>query len=611
MREKSYFKCSQLAGQEKVYSTHWVSLADINRDGYLDARFAISIFSDTDLRYSTCFGNGNGFLPCHSQKGGQFAYSITFGDVNNDNLLDMGVATARNFKPIPNEICFGTGNGTTFDCIDTPPNSAAYSSTREAFADFNQDGFLDLAITYSGGSNEICLGNGTGIYKNCSILDPYVDDADSADLLIGDVNNDGNLDILIINQSGGGSRYYDELCYGNGKGDFSCNDLHVAGGSSGVLADLNYDNNLDLVTVTGNQVSGRGSYQVCLGNGLGGFDCINAVLLDYYCNQVKLGDLNNDGNVDMVIATGNYYDSHYQPNIYCLGLGDGTFANCNNIAADKYWSAGVELSDVNGDNKIDIVFANSELSESGTGSGLLCLNMLEKTNVSGSIAPPTSSLKLPQTPTSKIDIDASSVSNAAYSPEVEVNSTIALWFVLAKLGRDAISKLSDVFDYSASAEKSQEQTDSLNADDTSTATVIKMIQNDNDIRQQASNKKYLIRLKRVVERKLTRLPHDAPEEYSEVLEDFVSDLQDALRKKTSKTESYRYWNKQYRVLKNRYERRIIPKQANTLSKQGYSRYATTRWQNTLWQPLPTAKILPISNTEYVTSTSSSMPRLEA
>ena len=70
--------------------------------------------------------------------------------------------------------------------------------------------------------------------------------------------------------------------------------------------------------------------------------------------------LDGDNKIDAVFARSEQWD------LMCLGDGAGNFT-CNNIStkpADIMFSLGVALGDVNGDGKLDAVFSTTNLSPS-------------------------------------------------------------------------------------------------------------------------------------------------------------------------------------------------------------------------------------------------------
>jgi hypothetical protein len=175
-------------------------------------------------------------------------------------------------------------------------------------------------------------------------------------LALGDLNGDGKVDIAVA------TNYLEagdvQILLGNGDGTFEKDDRPLYGGghrvNSLVLADLNADGMLDIAASASADNSGQGVVVVSLGQGDGKF------ATTYYASgcgtrTLTLGDLNQDGKLD--IATGNTDLTHTDvPNTVSVlfGNGDGTFAPRVDYPAA---AASLALGDLNGDGQLDVVVA--------------------------------------------------------------------------------------------------------------------------------------------------------------------------------------------------------------------------------------------------------------
>ena len=224
------------------YSPQQVLVSDFNGDGRLDYAvydfYRIYVFfgsvldSYLDMR---SFPTGNDSLP----------RSIGVGDLNNDNKLDVivansgsntiGVFLGLGFGDFADQITFSTGTG-----------SIPYSI---GLGDFNSDNRTDIAVAnYGLGNVGIFLGYGNGSFTSQTIYATNPT-SDPGSLVLGDVNNDARLDIVVANFYGG----YILVMLGVGDGTFTNNTIVYMGYNSLPifvgLADLNHDAILDIAIV--------------------------------------------------------------------------------------------------------------------------------------------------------------------------------------------------------------------------------------------------------------------------------------------------------------------------------------------------------------------------
>jgi hypothetical protein len=132
----------------------------------------------------------------------------------------------------------------------------------------------------------------------------------------------------------------------------------VPGASMAVLADLNGDGILDIVTANGFTFTGSG-VSVLLGKKNGGFQPATTIVAAGNPSWIVAGDFNNDGKLD--IAVGNETNPNYPPPVggppidsvsILLGKGDGTFSP--SIDTQTLGALAMAAADFNGDGKLDL-----------------------------------------------------------------------------------------------------------------------------------------------------------------------------------------------------------------------------------------------------------------
>ncbi len=137
---------------------------------------------------------------------------LVAGDLNHDKKLDFIWGNA---------VFLGNGDG-TFKQI--PLNPASPSASVIALADLNGDGILDAV--YSPGTS-IYAGNGDGTFQTTPFYTiPVSCGANScttvSSFALGDVNGDGNPDLLLVESSASTSFFPSLVLYlGDGHGNFT------------------------------------------------------------------------------------------------------------------------------------------------------------------------------------------------------------------------------------------------------------------------------------------------------------------------------------------------------------------------------------------------------
>ena len=170
-------------------------------------------------------------------------------------------------------------------------NYATDVSPQDAVAaDFNGDGFLDLAVATGNNSVSILMGNGTGAFPSHV---QYAVPGDPVGIIAGDFNGDGKVDLVTVDQF----QSQISVLLGNNDGTFAAHHEYATGTKPVFLAagDFNGDGKLDIVVCDNNasQVS------VLIGNGDGTFKTHKEYATGVGPSAVAVGDFNGDGRLDL------------------------------------------------------------------------------------------------------------------------------------------------------------------------------------------------------------------------------------------------------------------------------------------------------------------------
>ena len=121
-----------------------------------------------------------------------------FADYTGDGKVDLFMATDT-----ANVLWKNAGSGVMAKVNGAISSEDASTSSRDAlFADYDGDGDLDLMVLNGGGTSAVnfVYQNVNGVFKKVSGAAPATTSADSLTAAFGDYDNDGDLDLVVVNK---------------------------------------------------------------------------------------------------------------------------------------------------------------------------------------------------------------------------------------------------------------------------------------------------------------------------------------------------------------------------------------------------------------------------
>jgi len=221
----------------------WQSrLADLNGDGLIDV-FAI-VMTDKGAKGRIYLNDKKGHFQYAGQPLGQGILSaVELGDVDGDGAIDAVLSGWRNAEadPCPNRVLLNDGRG-------------RFTETGQVF---------DEALRHSHG------------------------------LALGDLDRDGDLDVVLVTQDAPFARLY----LNDGKGRFTAgHTLGTKGAEKVAVADLDGDGSLDIFLAC------IGPNEIWLNDGCGHFSDSGLRLGTEWSWEVAVGDVNKDGLPDLFVV---------------------------------------------------------------------------------------------------------------------------------------------------------------------------------------------------------------------------------------------------------------------------------------------------------------------
>lgn len=289
-------------------------------------------------------------------------YGVVINDLNNDGNLDIYVACVYE----PNRAYIKKGNAYINEAVERNLSGKIFEEGKvgnmfisTSFADFNNDGDRDAVLACLNDVNRFFVNNGNGEFTDYTKYSGITGDksARTNTILFGDFDNDGDLDLLVINENSSSVFYLND-----GNGYFIDKTKEVGlfdpnGGVCAVFADIDNDNDLDIIVT--NWSNYNKLYINKLETGVLFFkEEANERGLEHNrfkkSNGAAFADIDNDGDLDLFITNRKTHNEFYSNN------GKGFFSKLINEFSftDTMKTYGVSIADFDNDGLQDVYLAN-------------------------------------------------------------------------------------------------------------------------------------------------------------------------------------------------------------------------------------------------------------
>lgn len=333
-----------------------VNFIDYDNDGWLDLQITngpappgaadFLYHNNGDGTFTAVLGDTIANVPASSD-------GATWGDADNDGDLDCFVATWYGQLDL---YYTNNGDGTFSRVTGAHPAQDVGHGEAGSWADYDEDGYLDLFVANSAGAfrNFLYHNNGNGTFTKITTGSIVTDTHRSRLGAWADYDNDGDPDVFNPNESNGNNSLYQN----QGDGTFVriLAGPHVNDGGDSYGASWgDYDNDLDLDLFVAN--AGDQHDFLYTNNGDGTFTKVTTGIVvsnGGYGIGSSWVDVDNDGDLDLFVANG--FGPGLDSNFLYYNNGDGSFTEetASVVVTEPGYSYGCAFGDIDKDGDLDL-----------------------------------------------------------------------------------------------------------------------------------------------------------------------------------------------------------------------------------------------------------------
>ena len=237
--------------------TYGASWGDYNKDGFLDV-FLCSKDPSKTTPNELYKNNGDGtFINISDSAGisniGHQTFCAAFFDYDNDGDQDIYLANDRTVNT--NILYRNNDDGTFTDVSTLSGTDVALNAMSTTIGDYNQDGWMDIYVTNTSEGNALLNNNGDGTFTDVATSSGTIFNSIGWGAIFYDVENDTDTDLYVSGMLDGSSGSLPSALYVNqGNNTFSIpNNVGLnndnAGSFANACGDVNNDGYMDVAVV--------------------------------------------------------------------------------------------------------------------------------------------------------------------------------------------------------------------------------------------------------------------------------------------------------------------------------------------------------------------------
>ncbi|WP_413174011.1 calcium-binding protein [Anabaena azotica] len=273
------------------------------------------------------------------------------GDVNNDGIVDL-IEIWRNgsTNKFQSATWINDGTGAFYLGLPTTNIGNYVATTRYLSADVNNDGAIDLIEIWRNGTTNkfqstTRINDGTGVFSLVVPTTTIGNYATTTRYLSGDVDNDGDIDLIEIWRNGTTNKFQSTAWINDGTGAFSVSTPtseigNYAATTQYLSADVDNDGDIDLIEIWRNGTTNKFQSTVWINDGAGIFTkSVETTDVGNYATntQYLTADVDNDGSPDLIQIFQNVdkFSSQVWINSDITSIISGTNGNDNLVGTDS------------------------------------------------------------------------------------------------------------------------------------------------------------------------------------------------------------------------------------------------------------------------------------